>query len=137
MALFPPEESSAREAQQPVASVAEDGDRQERYVHQVEAHGIFRFADQVADQEAVCIRSAADIQQRMNEHCAKVARLKSLRDEAKLPPVSPFYAVLLMDGDELGIHMSDTNKQAAITAGLAKFTSRSASRPLLSEYDAV
>jgi len=48
--------------------------------------------------------------------------LKTLRTKAEIEPVSPFYAVLLMDGDELGIHMSDANKQAEITKGLAKFT---------------
>ena len=51
-------------------------------------------------------------------------KLKVLRDAADLEPVSPFYAVLLMDGDELGMHMSDTAKQAAITKGLADFTAK-------------
>ena len=49
-------------------------------------------------------------------------KLRALRTKAELEPVSPFYAVLLMDGDELGIHMSDANKQAEITKGLANFT---------------
>lgn len=55
---------------------------------------------------------------------AVLSRLKSLRGLAELDPVSPFYAVLLMDGDELGIHMSDTSKQDCITKGLAEFTTR-------------
>ncbi|OQX15232.1 MAG: type III-B CRISPR-associated protein Cas10/Cmr2 [Thiothrix lacustris] len=35
---------------------------------------------------------------------------------------TPFYAILLMDGDSLGMHMSTPEKQPAITKGLAKFT---------------
>jgi len=34
----------------------------------------------------------------------------------------PFYAILLMDGDSLGKHMSDTEKQPKISAALEKFT---------------
>ncbi|MEN8218342.1 MAG: type III-B CRISPR-associated protein Cas10/Cmr2 [Pseudomonadota bacterium] len=37
---------------------------------------------------------------------------------------TPFYAILLMDGDSLGKHMSDTNKQAKISDALEKFTRR-------------
>lgn len=48
--------------------------------------------------------------------------LKAVNDSAKIEPVSPFYAILLMDGDSLGSHMSDTKKQSAITHGLDKFT---------------
>jgi len=40
----------------------------------------------------------------------------------KFTPASPFYAVLMMDGDSLGKHMSDLSKQAAITRGLKQFT---------------
>lgn len=50
--------------------------------------------------------------------------LKSMRGKAGIDPVSPFYAVLLMDGDELGIHLSDQKKQQKITEGLAGFTSQ-------------
>jgi CRISPR-associated protein Cmr2 len=35
---------------------------------------------------------------------------------------SPFYAVLMMDGDSLGSQMSDSNKQPIITEGLKQFT---------------
>jgi CRISPR-associated protein Cmr2 len=41
---------------------------------------------------------------------------------ALLPP-TPFYAVLMMDGDSLGKQMSDQHKQKTITAGLNTFTS--------------
>lgn len=37
-------------------------------------------------------------------------------------PLSPFYAVLLMDGDSLGVHMSDTTKQKPISEALNAFT---------------
>lgn len=35
---------------------------------------------------------------------------------------APFYAVLLMDGDSLGVHMSDEQKRPAISKALEKFT---------------
>ena len=35
---------------------------------------------------------------------------------------SPYYAILLMDGDSLGVHMSDLNKQKSISAALNAFT---------------
>ena len=53
------------------------------------------------------------------------AKLKDLRksvSDYKLEPVSTFYAVLMMDGDSLGSHMSDTGKQKAISQGLKTFT---------------
>ncbi|MBK6900380.1 MAG: type III-B CRISPR-associated protein Cas10/Cmr2 [bacterium] len=62
--------------------------------------------------------------EKQDEAKALLDQLKKLRKAVKIGPVSPFYAVLLMDGDELGIHMSDANKQDAITKGLAKFTNK-------------
>lgn len=48
--------------------------------------------------------------------------LKALKAlDFNLQPV-PFYAILLMDGDSLGKHMSDTEKQPKISAALEKFT---------------
>lgn len=35
---------------------------------------------------------------------------------------APFYAILLMDGDSLGVHMSDTGKQPRISQALERFT---------------
>lgn len=35
---------------------------------------------------------------------------------------APFYAILLMDGDSLGVHMSDTGKQPRISRALERFT---------------
>ncbi len=37
-------------------------------------------------------------------------------------PLSPFYAILLMDGDSLGVYMGDKNKQTSISASLEQFT---------------
>ena len=48
--------------------------------------------------------------------------LKKLQKVASVDPVSPFYAVLLMDGDQLGKQMSDPKKQEGITLGLSEFT---------------
>lgn len=53
--------------------------------------------------------------------------LKKLNDHVKekntaFTSASPFYAVLMMDGDSLGKHMSDTTKQPIITQGLKRFT---------------
>lgn len=55
---------------------------------------------------------------------ALAVKLRELRGAAGIGPASPFYAVLLMDGDELGIHMSNERKQGAITDGLARFTAK-------------
>lgn len=41
-----------------------------------------------------------------------------------LEPATPFYAVLMMDGDSLGKHMSNTDAHYSITTGLAEFTSK-------------
>lgn len=51
-----------------------------------------------------------------------LTKLKTLHLLADIDPVSPFYAVLLMDGDELGIQMSEPSKRQAIAEGLARFT---------------
>ena len=48
--------------------------------------------------------------------------LQAIKNNAGLSDPTPFYAILLMDGDSLGSHMSDTKKQPNITKGLAKFT---------------
>lgn len=49
-------------------------------------------------------------------------KLKAIRTIAKLGEPSPFYAVLLMDGDSLGAQMSQLEKQQGISAGLNAFT---------------
>ncbi|MCD6460472.1 type III-B CRISPR-associated protein Cas10/Cmr2 [bacterium] len=51
-----------------------------------------------------------------------VGALKKLRKSCNLGSVTPFYAVLLMDGDSLGKHMSDSDKQGTISDGLKEFT---------------
>ena len=55
---------------------------------------------------------------------ALAGQLAQLRKMADLGPVTPFYAVLLMDGDELGINMSEPGNQTPISNALAAFTTR-------------
>ena len=50
------------------------------------------------------------------------SHLATLRQSADTDPVSPFYAVLLMDGDSLGKQMSDVTRQTPISSALAAFT---------------
>ncbi|MEI6706058.1 MAG: type III-B CRISPR-associated protein Cas10/Cmr2 [Methylococcales bacterium] len=72
-----------------------------------------RHEDQIQAQKvkkALCLlRSAANKQ--LEAH-----------NQPKLEPVSPFYAVLMMDGDSLGSQMSNTDKQEAISRSLNAFT---------------
>lgn len=51
-------------------------------------------------------------------------QLKKLCKDAEINHPSPFYAVLLMDGDSLGEHMSDASRQNFIADGLARFTAK-------------
>lgn len=48
--------------------------------------------------------------------------LKEVCKGANLAKPSPFYAILLMDGDSLGSHMSNADLHYSITQGLADFT---------------
>lgn len=48
--------------------------------------------------------------------------LKDVCKSADIAKPSPFYAILLMDGDSLGSHMSKTELHYSITQGLADFT---------------
>lgn len=48
--------------------------------------------------------------------------LKALRQLTGLGEPDPFYAILLMDGDSLGVQMGDANKQQGISQGLNDFT---------------
>lgn len=52
---------------------------------------------------------------------AKLAELRNAA-EPKLGPPAPYYALLLMDGDSLGKHMSDPAKRGLISAALNTFT---------------
>lgn len=51
-----------------------------------------------------------------------LTKLKALRSSAGLGPPSPFYALLLMDGDSLGKQLSDLSKQNTISQALKRFT---------------
>lgn len=48
--------------------------------------------------------------------------LQAIKNNAGLSDPTPFYAILLMDGDSLGSYMSDTKLHYSITQGLADFT---------------
>ena len=50
------------------------------------------------------------------------ASLGALKKSANTGSPSPFYALLLMDGDSLGVHMSEEHKQGPISRGLEAFT---------------
>jgi len=53
----------------------------------------------------------------------KLSRLNNHNDQAStIGQPSPFYAILLMDGDSLGMHMSDQSKQKSISLALNQFT---------------
>lgn len=52
------------------------------------------------------------------------AELSKLVKTADLGRPSPYYAILLMDGDQLGKHMGDPTKQTPISQALILFTSR-------------
>lgn len=58
----------------------------------------------------------------MRDFGRELDRLTEQLDLNEAP--SPFYAVLLMDGDALGKHMSDPAKQQGISAALNAFTGR-------------
>ncbi len=53
-----------------------------------------------------------------------IQKLKQLKSVSGLSEASPFYAVLMMDGDSLGKQMSDPKKQPLISDGLQQFTQR-------------
>lgn len=51
-------------------------------------------------------------------------RLRNVLKQAELSEPSPFYAILIMDGDSLGSQMSDATKQTRISQGLNAFTNK-------------
>lgn len=51
-----------------------------------------------------------------------LVELKALQKLLEMEPATPFYAVLMMDGDSLGKQMCVISKQATITQGLSDFT---------------
>ncbi len=57
------------------------------------------------------------------DQAKKVSKLLAKINQTDgIKKASPFYAVLLMDGDSLGIHMSNLKKQTVITNALGEFT---------------
>ncbi len=67
-------------------------------------------------------KQAQLVKQALKKLLAKTNKVRESRQQKALESVSPFYAVLMMDGDSLGKQMSDINKQKAISKGLEKFT---------------
>ena len=65
-----------------------------------------------------------DDQAQAGQVLKELKELQKLVSQAKpdLQAATPFYAVLMMDGDSLGKQMSDTAKQKTITDGLKSFT---------------
>lgn len=59
--------------------------------------------------------------QKMRAWCDALHHFERQHPEFSRRP-SPFYAILLMDGDSLGSHMSDATKQHLISSALLKFT---------------
>ncbi|PXF31853.1 hypothetical protein WH50_07685 [Pokkaliibacter plantistimulans] len=59
---------------------------------------------------------------RMKEFAEVFKRLKRDYPELRSAPLSPYYAILLMDGDSLGVQMSDQKKQEPISEALNAFT---------------
>lgn len=67
-------------------------------------------------------KQAQVVKKALKKLLAKTNELRASKQQNALEPVSPFYAVLMMDGDSLGKQMSDTDKQEAISKGLENFT---------------
>ena len=65
---------------------------------------------------------ANDLDERAIENlCREMKRFKEVHPHVDAHP-SPFYAILLMDGDSLGSHMSDAKNQKSISKALNDFT---------------
>ena len=67
-------------------------------------------------------KQAQLVKKALKKLLAKTNELREANQQKTLEPVSPFYAVLMMDGDSLGKQMSNAQKQKAISKGLEKFT---------------
>ena len=67
-------------------------------------------------------KQAQLVKKALKKLLAKTNELREAKQQNALEPVSPFYAVLMMDGDSLGKQMSNADKQKAISKGLEKFT---------------
>jgi CRISPR-associated protein Cmr2 len=76
------------------------------------------FFDHVQDNPAAYGYDAAKVSVLKRE----LVKFRDRLPERAAAP-SPFYAILMMDGDSLGSHMADKSKQQAISRALEKFTS--------------
>jgi len=76
------------------------------------------YSDKQQQQAQVVLRKLNTLNQHLKEKIQK----NTPNNEKTFTPVSPFYAVLMMDGDSLGKQMSDADKQKPITHSLRDFT---------------
>ena len=67
-------------------------------------------------------KQASIEQKQLIEKSAK--QFEKLRKVSNIQPPSPFYALLIMDGDSLGAQMGDPDKQAGISEALNTFTNK-------------
>ena len=61
-------------------------------------------------------------EQRSQQAQSLIQQISAFSKQQGIKAASPFYAVLIMDGDSLGKQMSDQEKQADISNGLKSFT---------------
>ena len=77
------------------------------------------FFDHVQDNAAAYGYDVAKVNVLKHE----LAQFRDRHPECAAAP-SPFYAILMMDGDSLGVHMADKKKQKTISIALEDFTSK-------------
>lgn len=107
-------------------------DNQIACIAELDAHQKWKALDgNVFFESAVANANIYEDQQQAPQVLAELKHLQKLvnaerksRAAPGLPAPTPFYAVLMMDGDSLGEQMSNTDKQPIITQGLAEFTDR-------------
>lgn len=87
---------------------------------QVDGQYLFPQAVQQAIKEAE--KSDSPTHDDLETLIAADKHLCAIRKNTGLGEPAPFYAILLMDGDSLGVQMSDPEKQQGISSGLNTFT---------------
>lgn len=103
-----------------IAKACEEAGYQGGKWQQVNGQYLFRSALEQSIKEAK--RTDSLTADQLDSLEAVAEHLRELRQLGDFKEPSPFYAILLMDGDSLGIQMSDTAKQGGISEGLNNFT---------------
>lgn len=85
--------------------------------HPMALENINTYPDQVKAKKV--LRKLNTLNQHINE---KQQQDKQQQTSPSHSPLSPYYAILMMDGDSLGKHMSNCAKQSVITNSLEQFT---------------